>query len=131
MSRFSVSPEGHDAHHEEQRIERKVRRGVQRNMGMVRYYLLPCLRSIYKDPEEEPPPLPGPDKSLIKKMREDEYKRLKNPDTIAHHEYKKLIAKNPKYVPNKLAGGEKNRRNRADDRRERKQKRREDPYLNS
>lgn len=120
-----TSPEGIQAMREAQRKERKAQKLIRKNMGVVKYYFLPCLRSFYREPEEEPPPPPEPDQSAIKKMREMEYQRLKNPDTIAHEEYQRIVQSKPTYFPEKLKGGEKNRRNRAADRQQRKQRRQE------
>ena len=120
-----TSPEGIQASQEAQRKEKKAQRVIRKNMGVVRYYFFPCLRSFYREPEEEPPSPLEPDKSAIKKLREMEYQKLKNPDTLAHEEYQRIVQSDPHYFPERLKGGEKNRRNRAVDRQQRKQLRRE------
>lgn len=119
------SPEGMEQRRLDLKKERKARKGIKRNMGMIRYYFCPCFRSFYKDPEEPSPPEPVVDRTALQKLREEEYKRLKNPDTIANLEYQKVVNQNPEYIATKLHGGEKNRRNRAEDRQERKKRRKE------
>ena len=106
-------------------------KGVRRNMGVLQYYFLPCFRSWFSNPEPPLPPKPAVDMEALKKRRLEEYKELKNPETAAHVEFKMVLEANPDRILTKLNAGEKNRRNRAEDREMRRLKRKENPHLHS
>lgn len=76
-----ASPAGQMEKKLQQKKERIRERGIKKNMGVVRYLACPCLRPFFVEPEVVPAPEPGPDKTAIQKLREEEYRNYKNPDT--------------------------------------------------
>jgi hypothetical protein len=81
----------------EKRKQQKKNRKIQRNMGLVKYYLCPCFRSYYdpsltaydKMTEEEKAEW---DRQVAVARRSAELK-LKNPETTAWQKYEKKLSK--------------------------------------
>lgn len=86
----------------EARKQRKKNRKIQRNMGLIRYYLCPCFRKYY-DPslseydklsEEQRKEM---DRQLAIQRRQNELK-IKNPETVAWLKYQEKVEKDLKLL---------------------------------
>ena len=86
----------------EARKQRKKNRKIQRNMGLIRYYLCPCLRKYY-DPslseydklsEEQRKEM---DRQLAIQRRQNELK-IKNPETVAWLKYQEKVEQDLKLL---------------------------------
>lgn len=124
----------------EKRRQRKRDKKVQRSMGLLKYYLCPCLRR-YHDPartdydELTDEQKAERDKQLAVARRQAEL-RIKNPETAPWIQYQKKVEETavaepegPGYVAYKVGATERPREVRAESRAERRQQRRKDPDL--
>ncbi len=111
----------------------KIKRKTIRSMGLVRYYLCPCMRKYYDPSRTEYDDLSEEDK--LKRDRENaERKRkaelaIKNPETVAWIQYDKKTEEEKQFIPEKLATVERPREIRAETREERRKRRLADPEL--
>lgn len=117
----------------EQKEAKKKAKKIQRSMGLVKYFLCPCLRKLYDGARTEYDDLTEEekwkrDKELALAKRAAELK-IKNPETVQWVKYEKKTKEDVEFVPTKLITVERPREDRAETREERRKKRHQDPEL--
>lgn len=104
---------------------------VKKSMGILRYYLCPCIRFMY-DPDDERGMTEAQKAAIALQKRTDEL-ALKNPQTAAWRTLEKKIdptkGGSERYVAEKLAKTERPREERAQSRAERRAERKQDDTL--